>query len=1026
MAAFSRLQLAKALIEYDNDPSNPNLTQKNADQSAIFAHMRRTLPSRQMAQSTASIARRSTDYLGVALPNDGGSSDSISQHRKSQASIDALRNPFGRDSTHEGHVDDEEMEVDLSSWGLDAFAPKEKGPRKKKEREDSLPNPHPLSVRRNKPVANSRTMSMGNLDQFGAGGAFLDAPSSLGPAGRRYSVGSPLDYAGVKPTDPSLRQRRASSGHDLIDSIPTTPPLHAVQFPSSEVPPLDDEAYSGVRPSSRASLLDPARGRTLSTASMGMSAAAEDESNPFALRPPSPDRASRFDPKYIRSRTMSQGTMATHMMLNDIDAESGRDREMPPDTASTRPRSRPYSRLELMRPKVLIMPSPLQDSEPQAQPVTPRDGFQFNTVDGPPLPAEARTGRRNSMTMSLMEPSSSLSPSTSYGLTPNPRSNMTLSQLTFRNTLMIDGQRDVTYADIDDHLRRATEDGEQVDWNEVEQQPTGITEEPIAPTVPPADDPFTHGRSAGKLYGTSLIDRLQARKAEMKGKQRVFRGDDRPSMMARTPMKRSSTLIDPESLKQRPTSTRFDSSPDIQGLARKNSASHRKTLLNFDDEIPGVPRGIHLGVDHPLGGSGGQTRSVFGVDTVWERELAKLREIEAREKEEEERQRADALDGPAGKSKKGKSKRKGKERERETTNVSTPSMGLSPVGTPGPEAMQTPPLEQEPEQKEPSPVARRALRRPPPPPADGQDDEEEEESDSSSVGGHQPAVDREENGWHSDSDDGRRRQAPPPKNTDLDLSLRLPDDLGPRRTTGSGPRYPNLPPRLLALQSQGQLQLDDDDDSEEDLPLVATIGRAAQRATRIADDESSDEDRPLTTLIDKAKTRSVSLGGGSLFGGSGPKSPSIAGSFGPPKIKKDDDEDDQPLGLRVSRMMTGSQHLGSVVSGGGNGDDDDKPLGLRPEQMRRSQMFAVAQQQQQQQQQMMMQVQAQAQAQAALHQSMIFGAPSIMSAPFYGPQMAPPMMMTPQLPSTPPPLPDTAKLNRVDKWRHDVAVEGET
>ena len=70
--------------------------------------------------------------------------------------------------------------------------------------------------------------------------------------------------------------------------------------------------------------------------------------------------------------------------------------------------------------------------------------------------------------------------------------------------------------------------------------------------------------------------------------------------------------------------------------------------------------------------------------------------------------------------------------------------------------------------------------------------------------------------------------------------------------------------------------------------------------------------------------------------------------------------------------------------------------------------------------------QAQAQAQAVLHQSMIFGAPSIMSAPFYGPQMAPPMMMPPQLPSTPPPLHDTAKLNRVDKWRHDVAVEGET
>lgn len=298
-----------------------------------------------------------------------------------------------------------------------------------------------------------------------------------------------------------------------------------------------------------------------------------------------------------------------------------------------------------------------------------------------------------------------------------------------------------------------------------------------------------------------------------------------------------------------------------------------------------------------------------------------------------------------------------------------------------------------------------------------EEQEEDEESDSSAVGGR-PAVKVEDNGWHSDSDDGRpRRKAAPAAANDLDLSLRLPDDLGPRRTTGSGPRYANLPPRLLALQSQGQLQLDDEDSSEEDLPLVATISRAAKRATRIAEDESSDEDRPLTALIDKAKIR-VSVGGGSLFGGSGPKSPSVAGSMAP--RRQADDEDDQPLGLRVSRMMTGSQYLGSVANGGD--DEDDKPLGLRPEQMRRSQMFAASQVAQQQQQMMM-----QAQAQAAMHhQSMIFGAPSIMSAPFYGPQMAPQMMIPPQLSTTPPPPNDTAKLNMVDAWRRDVAVEGET
>lgn len=173
--------------------------------------------------------------------------------------------------------------------------------------------------------------------------------------------------------------------------------------------------------------------------------------------------------------------------------------------------------------------------------------------------------------------------------------------------------------------------------------------------------------------------------------------------MARTPLKRSSTLIDPESLKQRPVSRRFDTTPAAEGLSRKNSASHRKTLINFDDEIPGVPKSMHLGVDHPLGGPAGQTRSVFGVDTIWERELAKLRDMEAKEKEEE----AEGF----GRSKKGKSRRKGKSRERELTNASsTPSMGLSPVGTPRTETFEPP----YPEPKAPSPVNKRgALRRPP-------------------------------------------------------------------------------------------------------------------------------------------------------------------------------------------------------------------------------------------------------------------------------------------------------------------------
>ena len=60
----------------------------------------------------------------------------------------------------------------------------------------------------------------------------------------------------------------------------------------------------------------------------------------------------------------------------------------------------------------------------------------------------------------MLEPGLS-APIASNSFTPNPRNSLTLSQLTFRNTLLVDGQRDVAYADIDTRLKRATEDGEQ-------------------------------------------------------------------------------------------------------------------------------------------------------------------------------------------------------------------------------------------------------------------------------------------------------------------------------------------------------------------------------------------------------------------------------------------------------------------------------------------------------------------------------------------------------------------------------------
>ncbi|KAH9951682.1 hypothetical protein B0H21DRAFT_717066 [Amylocystis lapponica] len=998
MAAFSRLQLAAALIEYDNDNDDPTSPRRSAHDSAIFAHLRRNNPPRRPTAS-----RRSTDYLGVSLPSEGGSTDPrdsvVAGDRRSRGgSIDALHNPFNRESTYEGFVEEEEeepLEVDLTSWGLDAFIPKDKEKEKeskaarRKAKSEVFPNPHPQyppelssglrsdAGRRHTP--GTRTMSMGNvLDHFGEGGAFLDAQSSSPALGsRRHSFGSPLD---LPPMQPAPQRRRTPSVHALIENLPVTPPLHSIPFPTSEsvrsVSPMPNES---MRPSSRGPLAA-VHGRAHSTASLGSGMLLNDDEelpNPFAVKPPSPDRASRFDPKFharatsnatmgtmmtpglmaeesnpfalrppspsrgsrfdpkVRARTMSNGSLGTQMMLDNDQGSSDGGRS---------PRPRLYSRLELMRPKVLIMPSPLQSTVPTAAPVVvAREGFEISPEA--PLPPGARSTRRASSTMSMLDLSTP-APIASNSFTPNPRASLTLAQLTFRNALAVDGQRDVAYTDIDARLHRATEDGQQIEFEPEEEAPVSPVPEIIL------DGGERSRRPAGKLYGKSLIDDLEARKIAMQNKRRVFTGDERPSMMARSQVKRSSTLIDPESLK-RPTSQRMDSFYSTPDLARRNSAN-AKTLIQLDDEIPGARQ--HLGVD-PV--RPGVKRSVFGVDTLWERELAKLRQMEEADRvEAEERTKREAQE-ELSRPKKGKGK--GKKRGRRKDEAETPD-GASAVPEPTPEPQPASPSFVLPT------IQKTVVRKVPPPSAD---DDTESESDSSDVPAAQKRASQVAD-WYAGSSDEEKR--------------------GPRRTTGSGPRHPQ--PTRIVQQN--------DDSSEEDLPLVATIGRAAQRmtqASRVEDD--SDEEQPLAVLLDK-RLRLPSMGSmGSGF---------LPGETGG---NDDDDDDNKPLGLRASRAALSSQAFGSADQE----EDDDKPLGLHPDQMRRTQYMMAAQQQQQQQ--MMLQMQA-----AQMQQSMIFGAPSMMSSGFFGP-MPPPMMMPPQLPMTPPPVEDTVKFGRVDKWRHDVAVEGE-
>src|SRR5271155_5634182 len=98
-------------------------------------------------------------------------------------------------------------------------------------------------------------------------------------------------------------------------------------------------------------------------------------------------------------------------------------------------------------------------------------------------------------------------------------------------------------------------------------------------------------------------------------------------MMAR--QQRASTLIDPASLQTRPMSKRLSSYGSSQALGRQNSLS-MKPLLNFEDEDSKARQ------PPPVAGRLPNPRTVFGVDTLWEREMAKLKEIEAQEAREKE------------------------------------------------------------------------------------------------------------------------------------------------------------------------------------------------------------------------------------------------------------------------------------------------------------------------------------------------------------------------------------------------------
>jgi hypothetical protein len=150
--------LTTSTAEYDNDPTDPEAPFRSAHDSAIFAHL----------------PRKTRDFLGVSLPTESGgpsrrdSTLNAAGDRKSRGSVDTLRNPFGPDEMVDNDTaDEDEVEVDLASWGLDSFIPKEKGTKKNKEPARGALNVQVVQPSVVQRPSTSRSLSLGTFNDLG-------------------------------------------------------------------------------------------------------------------------------------------------------------------------------------------------------------------------------------------------------------------------------------------------------------------------------------------------------------------------------------------------------------------------------------------------------------------------------------------------------------------------------------------------------------------------------------------------------------------------------------------------------------------------------------------------------------------------------------------------------------------------------------------------------------------------------------------------------------------------------------------
>ncbi|KAJ9114324.1 hypothetical protein QFC22_005776 [Naganishia vaughanmartiniae] len=865
--AFSRVALAAALLEYDNDNPASGLAPRKARESAIILGAVAPPP---LPPSQASVVR---DGIQQQRGPQHRFSGIIEDRGSTYGYIPGKAPPW--DGPEEADMADmgmqEDMDVDLTEWGIP-------------ETSDPYPR-HRDQLRINTSRESLRHDPSSPLNRLASPTASHGQPAKpavTSPTNRRNRKGRTVsfhDYTSI------YNQSANQQGEDGMEEL-----AHAPQQGTRDG---DGEGEGTVRPRSSMSIMN--RGRptspfnapqaspTAATGSVAVSPTgssvlpmalhiplpgspgqatptsppsrsmynqSDDQlSNPFALPPPAGPRLSRFDPKVIIPTVGEQPTAAggpssrgngerpTSLASGYFPRMNSHRTSLvaPPQQQQHHQQPTTISRL---RPRTLMMPTPLHGTlDPSQSAPDSRWDTEGYHKGAKPMPPGALT--RPDSFVGLLNDKAGVA---------SGRNRFSSTQQLFRVTLAsVDaaGKQgsqhtsaagygyETGFMDIPPSAERDGEVGVQQYGGRGDDDDDGGDEDFVEPGGEQDWRPETRF-----VQGPSLMDRLEARKAELKSKQRVFRGDNRPAMMSRSsngPLVTLDPTVDP-----------------LTGQTSPRLQNHASLVLQDDDgrllarsASQGEAAGRRPNVPPTRG------KSVFGVDTLWEKEVKKL---EAQRKVE--RGLALQIEEEQGRKKKGG--RKGKRRQ----GPSHPELELEQEGTrvedPYTETMHS--------------QGRQDVDIPP----------------SLSLGDLANALEAPFNPSQGRISDVANPSLIPHTNVDVDDWAAGSDDEAGLAAQPRRRKRRTVKPVVPEVAGS---------DSEDDnVPLAKAFG--VTRAKSRAEESDSSEDEPLSNLKKKVSSRTLDVA----------------------------DEDDVPLALRRAKKSTvgAAQHTASPAV-----DEDDMPLAQR-------------------------------------------------------------------------------------------------